>query len=54
MSVVGALLDEKIKRGEVGAKSGHGFHSWPADKLKRVVARRDSVLLRILQQVNSE
>ena len=48
------LLEEKLKKGETGAKSGCGFHQWPADKLKRVVEKRDSVLLRILQQVNSE
>jgi 3-hydroxybutyryl-CoA dehydrogenase len=48
------LLEEKLKQGETGAKSGRGFYNWPPDKLKRVVAQRDSVLLRILQQVNSE
>ncbi|BBO76979.1 3-hydroxyacyl-CoA dehydrogenase family protein [Desulfosarcina widdelii] len=48
------LLEEKVKRGETGAKSGQGFHSWPPEKLKRLVEQRDSVLLRILQQVNSE
>ena len=48
------LLEEKLELGETGAKSGRGFHRWPADKLKRVVEQRDSVLLRILQQVNNE
>jgi 3-hydroxybutyryl-CoA dehydrogenase len=48
------LLQEKLTKGETGAKSGRGFHHWPADKRKRVVEQRDSVLLRILRQVNSE
>jgi 3-hydroxyacyl-CoA dehydrogenase len=48
------VLEEKVKRGETGAKSGQGFHSWPPEKLKRLVEQRDSVLLRILQQVNIE
>jgi len=48
------LLEEKLKQGETGAKSGRGFHHWPPDKLKRVIEQRDSVLLRILQQVNRE
>jgi 3-hydroxyacyl-CoA dehydrogenase len=48
------LLEEKVKRGETGAKSGQGFHQWPPEKLKRLVEQRDSVLLRILKQVNSE
>jgi 3-hydroxybutyryl-CoA dehydrogenase len=45
---------EKVERGETGAKTGQGFHAWPPEKRKRLVERRDSVLLRILQQVNSE
>jgi 3-hydroxybutyryl-CoA dehydrogenase len=48
------LLEEKVKRGETGAKSGQGFHPWPPEKLKRLVEQRDSVLLRILKQVNSK
>ena len=48
------LLEAKLERGETGAKSGCGFHRWPPEKLKRVVEQRDSVLLRILQQVNGE
>lgn len=48
------LLEEKLKKGETGAKSGRGFHDWSPDKLKHVVEQRDSVLLRILKQVNSE
>ncbi len=46
------LLQEKLRQGATGVKSGRGFHDWPPDKLKRVVDQRDSVLLRILQQVN--
>ncbi len=48
------LLEEKLRQGKTGAKSGCGFHEWPHEKLKRVVEKRDSVLLRILQQVESE
>jgi 3-hydroxyacyl-CoA dehydrogenase len=48
------LLEEKVKRGETGAKSGQGFHHWPPEKLKHLVEQRDSVLLRILKQVNGE
>jgi len=49
-----ALLKAKLERGEAGVKAGQGFHPWPPEKLKRVVERRDSVLLRILQQVERD
>ena len=45
------LLTEKIKQGELGAKSGQGFHKWTPEKLRQVVSRRDEVLLRILREV---
>ncbi|MFH1135570.1 MAG: 3-hydroxyacyl-CoA dehydrogenase NAD-binding domain-containing protein [Pseudomonadota bacterium] len=48
------LLRDKIARGEKGAKSGRGFHSWPPEKLRRLLERRDKVLLRILREVNAE
>ena len=48
------LLEEKLAQGARGAKSGRGFHEWPPDKLERIVSQRDSVLLRILQQVQSD
>ena len=48
------VLEEKVKKGEGGAKNGMGFHTWTPEKLKRLVEQRDSVLLRILEQVNSD
>lgn len=49
-----SLLEEKVKKGETGAKSGKGFHDWPAEKLQRLLNRRDKVLLRILQQIDAD
>jgi 3-hydroxybutyryl-CoA dehydrogenase len=48
-----ALLKEKIDRGRLGAKSGEGFHRWPAEKLKRLIERRDRILLGIANLVRS-
>ncbi|BEQ14515.1 3-hydroxyacyl-CoA dehydrogenase family protein [Desulfoferula mesophila] len=47
------LLIRKIERGELGAKSGQGFHSWTPEKLKQVISRRDEVLLKIVREVLS-
>ncbi|MCF8040795.1 MAG: hypothetical protein K9K65_09885 [Desulfarculaceae bacterium] len=45
------LLTEKIEQGELGAKSGQGFHKWTPEKLRQVISRRDEVLLRIVREV---
>ncbi|MCF8031926.1 MAG: 3-hydroxyacyl-CoA dehydrogenase family protein [Desulfarculaceae bacterium] len=42
------LLAEKYNAGQLGAKSGQGFHAWTPEKLSQLLARRDEVLLRIL------
>jgi 3-hydroxybutyryl-CoA dehydrogenase len=41
-----ALIKEKVKRGEIGAKTGRGFYNWPEDKLRAVKAAREAELLR--------
>lgn len=48
------LLIEKIGKGELGAKSGQGFHKWTPEGLRQVVSRRDEVLLKILREVFTE
>jgi 3-hydroxybutyryl-CoA dehydrogenase len=48
-----ALLKEKVDRGSLGAISGEGFHRWPAEKLKRLIERRDRILLGIANLVRS-
>jgi len=45
------LLTQKIEQGELGAKSGQGFHTWTPEKLRQVISRRDEVLLRIVREV---
>ncbi|MCB2190836.1 MAG: 3-hydroxyacyl-CoA dehydrogenase family protein [Deltaproteobacteria bacterium] len=45
------LLVKKIEQGELGAKSGQGFHKWTPEKLRQMVSRRDEVLLRIVREV---
>ena len=47
-----AVLTEKVERGDLGAKTGRGFHEWPKEKLEQVIRERDRFLLRIAQLVS--
>ena len=49
-----AVLTEKVEQGDLGAKTGRGFHEWPKEKLEQVIRERDRFLLRIAQLVSGE
>jgi 3-hydroxybutyryl-CoA dehydrogenase len=42
-------LTERLTAGALGTKTSRGFHTWPADYLQEVSARRDAALVRVLQ-----
>ncbi len=44
------LLREKVKRGELGIKSGRGFYNWSPEAIADVKRRRDSALLGLLKE----
>jgi 3-hydroxybutyryl-CoA dehydrogenase len=46
------LLAEKVKRNELGIKTGQGFFSWTRQKITDTVERRDKALLRIISLMN--
>ena len=46
------VLTEKVESGDLGAKTGRGFHEWPQEKLDRLIGERDRFLLRIAQLVS--
>ncbi|KFI97554.1 3-hydroxyacyl-CoA dehydrogenase family protein [Bifidobacterium stellenboschense] len=48
------LLAEKVKAGDLGAKTGRGFFSWQGEDGRRVIAQRDQVLLRALKDDAAE
>jgi len=46
-----SLLEKKIEHGELGVKSGRGFHLWSPEETRRVIERRDEILLKILREI---
>jgi 3-hydroxybutyryl-CoA dehydrogenase len=45
------VLQEKIARGELGVKTGRGFHVWTAKKVAETIGQRDRFLLKLLQHL---
>jgi 3-hydroxybutyryl-CoA dehydrogenase len=43
------IHNEKVARGDLGAKTGRGFLDWPAGKAEKVKARRDAFLMEFLR-----
>ena len=48
------VIKDLIDQGKLGAKSGAGFYSYTEEELEHRVARRDRVLLRYLELLNSD
>lgn len=48
------VLSEKVEEGDLGAKTGLGFHEWPKEKLERVIRERDRFLIRISRLIADE
>jgi len=47
------LLKEMVARGDVGVKSGRGFHTWSPERVQSIKAARDEVLLKIIRDVGT-
>jgi len=45
------LLEEKVKAGELGVKTGRGFYDWPPQRAARTIKERDRLLLRIIRLI---
>jgi len=42
------LFTDKIRRGELGTKSGKGFYNWSQDRIENIISSRDSKLIQLL------
>ena len=49
-----AILEAKVKAGEIGMKSGKGFYDWPADKIACARSRYQRALQRGLEILKAE
>ncbi|RLC81968.1 MAG: 3-hydroxyacyl-CoA dehydrogenase family protein [Chloroflexi bacterium] len=47
------LIQEKVARGELGAKAGVGFFDWPPGRAAEVIRRRDEALLEMVELLRS-
>ena len=43
------LIEDKIARGELGAKAGKGFYDWPPGRLDKAIRQRDRALLEMVE-----
>jgi 3-hydroxyacyl-CoA dehydrogenase len=43
------IIDEKVKRGELGVKTGKGFFDWSTDRVANVIKKRDETLLEMIE-----
>ena len=45
------VLDTLVAEGATGVKAGQGFYSWTPEKIQQVIRRRDTVLLKIINEI---
>jgi 3-hydroxybutyryl-CoA dehydrogenase len=45
------LLDDLVAEGKTGVKAGQGFYSWTPEKIQQLIRQRDTVLLRIINEI---
>ena len=48
------LLAEKVREGNLGAKTGQGFFSWQGEDGKRIIESRNKALLRALKNAAAD
>jgi 3-hydroxybutyryl-CoA dehydrogenase len=42
------LIQDKVERGELGAKAGKGFYDWSPGQVEEVIRRRDETLIELV------
>ncbi|MFZ5918034.1 MAG: 3-hydroxyacyl-CoA dehydrogenase family protein [Chloroflexota bacterium] len=49
-----SLIQEKVARGELGAKTGQGFFNWPSEQAARTIRQRDETLLKMIKLLKDQ
>jgi 3-hydroxybutyryl-CoA dehydrogenase len=47
------LVQDKVERGELGAKAGKGFYDWPPGRAAAVIRQRDKTLLEMIKMLRA-
>ncbi len=47
------LVQDKVERGELGAKAGKGFYDWPPGRAAAVIRQRDEALLEMVKMLRA-
>ncbi|WP_144632194.1 3-hydroxyacyl-CoA dehydrogenase family protein [Bordetella genomosp. 13] len=47
------LLRDKVRDGQLGAKSGQGFYAWPPERRERVLRDKSAALAELVQWLNA-
>jgi 3-hydroxybutyryl-CoA dehydrogenase len=45
------ILGRLVAEGATGVKAGRGFYQWTPEKIQQVIEHRDTVLLRIINEI---
>ena len=45
------LLDALVAEGKTGVQAGQGFYNWTPEKIQQLIRQRDTVLLRIINEI---
>jgi 3-hydroxybutyryl-CoA dehydrogenase len=45
------ILERLVAEGATGVKAGRGFYEWTPEKIQQVIEQRDTVLLRIINEI---
>jgi len=48
------LIQDKVARGELGAKAGQGFYTWPPGQTAKTVRQRDEALLKMIKLLKDQ